>query len=147
MIRYRNKIQISETRNGEYIIESDRGSRYLTNQIVNTRTPVTDWFEKQHPSDLRQWQKDAIIKSFYDALDGLDLFVIYKQGAGYSQPHDMILARKGNLWIFATEQDTWFVRGETNGVIFNREDSMGSILDRSVREEIYLVCDGIKAIV
>ena len=144
MIRYKNKISLIRTRAEEWVIESDRGSKYLTSQITNTTTPITDWWDKQHPSELRLWQKDALIKSLCDAFGEMDLFTVYKSGAGYSQPHDIVMARHTDIWIFATELDTWIVKDSSSQVWLNKEDSLGSILDRTTREEIYKIADAIK---
>ena len=144
MIRYKNKISIIKTRAEDWIIESDKGSKYLTNLIINTTTPITDWWEKQHQSELRTWQKDALVKNLFDAFGELELFTVYKAGAGYSQPHDMVLARHRDIWIFATEKDTWIVKNSDSQVWLNVSDSLGSILERTTREEIYKIADGIK---
>lgn len=144
MIRYKNKISLIKNRADEWVIESDKGSKYLTNQITNTNTPITDWWEKQHPSELRHWQKDSIIKNLFDAFGQLNLFTVYKAGAGYSQPHDVVMARHNDIWIFATEQDTWIVRDSSSQVWLNKEDSLGSVLDRTTREELNKIADSIK---
>jgi len=144
MIRYKNKISIIKTRAEEWVIESDKGSKYLTHLITNTSTPITDWWEKQHQSELRTWQKDALIKNLFDAFGELDLFTVYKSGAGFSQPHDMVLARYKDIWIFSTEQDTWIVKDNNSQVWLKVEDSLGSISDRNTREEIYKIADGVK---
>ena len=116
----------------------------MTSQITNTITPITDWWSKQHQSNLRRWQLEAVIQNLFDAFGELDLFTVYKSGGGYSQPHDVVLACHKDIWICSTDHDTWIVKNSDSQVWLNKEDSLGSILDITTRQELNKIADGIK---
>lgn len=143
MISYNKKIGIKQLRSGVWVIESDRGQRYETMMLENSSTPITKWWDMNHHSDLREWQKDILVKGFWDALGTLDLFVIFKKGAGYNQPHDMCLARFKDIWIFSTTDDTWIVKNPDSEFWLEKSTSLGSILDPEVRGTIYAITDEI----
>lgn len=148
MIAYSKKIVLRENRTGDWYLESDKGAKYLTTAIINTRTPITDWWEKNDHSDLRQWQMDAIIKTLGDSFtaNGISIvpYLVYRKGHGYSQPHDITLVRFGKTWILSTERDLWIDDSGYGEIIFNVDESLGSILNRNVREVVYKVADAIK---
>lgn len=145
MIRYNKKISVKETKFGKRL-ETDRGDVYelmMINHETN-ESPVTTWWEKQHQSELRQWQKDVFIGEYWRQHRALNLYLVYKRGEGYSQPHDILLAHDPeiNLWIMSTQEHTWFEAGDVE-VIFNNEQALGSVMDVESRKEIYKVIDGL----
>ena len=146
MIRYNKKIGIKQTRQGEWIIESDRGQRFDTLPIIDNSTPITRWWESQHQSELRQWQKDMLVKSFSDALGSLDLFIVFQKGHGYNQPHDLVVAKKDDIWIVSTQEDTWITRNGQSEFWLTRDESLGSVLEKTTRDELWNIIDGLKVL-
>lgn len=144
MINYRKKITLQKNGDAWYI-NTDKGDRYETFPVTNTSTPWTKWWEMQNQSDLRLWQKD-IIRDFGSKITDLTPFVVYKRNTGYSQPHDITLARSESLkiWILATEQDFWFAVSDYGQVDFVIDESMGSVLDKNSRLEMGLLRDALE---
>jgi hypothetical protein len=145
MIAYGKKIILRENRTGDWMLESDKGFKYLTSPIVNTRTPITDWWEKNVHNDLREWQKDAIVKTLGDSFDATIIpYLVYRKGHGYSQSHDITLVRFDTTWVLSTQKDLWITNSNYGEIIFDIEDSLGSVLDRNVRDVVYKIADAIK---
>lgn len=135
MFSYRNRIQLETHMNSEISLSTDRGDRVQAFQIVNSTTPVTRWWEYQHASDLRRWQKDVLIGEIGRQSGLPDLFVLYRKGHGERQCHDLMLIYQPvwQLWILSTGSDTW-IQSESDFLVKN---SMGSILDPAVRQQLY----------
>jgi hypothetical protein len=144
MIKYKKKITLQQSKDAWYIL-SDKGDRYETFVIDNTKTPWSKWWEMQNQSNLRLWQKD-ILRDFGSKWSDLTPHMVYKRNAGYSQPHDLALARSeiNKVWILITERDFWFVASNYGQVEFDIEDSMGSVLNPPHRLEIGLLRDHLK---
>jgi hypothetical protein len=147
MIKYNKQIILDRKRNGDIVIDTDRGDLYQTFQYNKTKNPISDWWSDQDPSEIRHWQKDIVVAYAVDALGPLTLFVINKRGQGYSQSHDMCLvhSEKYKIWVLSTQEDYWIVKGDQGQVIFNRSNSLGSVLDKQARFEIGQAWDMIKA--
>lgn len=145
MINYKKKITLQKRSDGTCYLESDRGDRYETFAIDNTKTPWTKWWELQNQSDLRLWQKD-IARDFGSKWPDLCPFVVYKRNAGHSQPHDICLAhsQKNKIWILMTERDFWFVNSDYGQIDFLVSDSMGSVLDSDNRLQMGLLRDALE---
>lgn len=137
MINYKKQITIQRNSDGTWYIQTDKGDRYETFVIDNTNTPWSKWWEMQHQSDLRLWQKD-ILRDFGSKWPDLTPFMIYKRNAGHSQPHDICLARseRNKIWILITERDFWFVNSDYGQVDFRIDESMGSVLEQQNRFEM-----------
>lgn len=137
MIKYKKKITLQNVRDNAWFLDTDRGDRYETFAIDNTKTPWTQWWSMQDQSDLRLWQKD-ILRDFGTKWRDLTPYVVYKKNSGYNQPHDISLARseKNLVWILITRDDFWFVSSNYGQVDFDSDDSMGSLLDKQSRAEI-----------
>ena len=144
MIRFKKQITIKENLAGDWQLKTDFGQTWELNPIEDIMTPITKWWEKQHHSELRQWQKDALLKLFADALGAPIPFVIYQRGKGYSQPHDLFVARFNNLWIVSTQEDLWIKESKHSNFTLDKEDTLGSILNKSVRDDLYQAVDKIK---
>lgn len=148
MIRYNKRITIKQTKFG-LKLESDRGESYEITPASSSHnsTPVTTWWEKQAPTQLRRDQLDCIIKEYWRQHTPLDLFLVYKKGQGYSQSHDIMLAKDPikNLWILSTEKHTWFQPG-TADIVFDLTEALGPITESESRKEIYQVIDGISEV-
>jgi hypothetical protein len=146
MIRYKRKITIRETNYG-LKLESDRGSVYELSAIKpgTVDAPITSWWDKQAQTDLRRDQLDCIIKEYWRQYNPLELFLVYKKGEGYSQPHDIMLVRDPvkNVWILSTQNHTWFeiASGE---ITFDVDDALGPISNLDSRLDIYEVIDGLQ---
>jgi hypothetical protein len=136
MINYKRKIELQK-QNDAWYIQSDKGDRYECFAIDNTRTPWTKWWEMQHQSDLRLWQKE-IIRDFGSKWADIVPYIVYKRNAGYSQPHDICLAHSeiNKVWILSTERDFWFVQSNYGQIEFHIDNSMGSILEQPSRLEM-----------
>jgi hypothetical protein len=143
MINYRKKITLQRSKDLWYI-ETDRADRYETFAIDNTATPWSKWWEMQHQSDLRLWQKD-ILRNFGTKWPDLTPYMVYKRNAGHSQPHDVVLAHseQNKVWILITERDFWFVPSDYGQVEFPVEDSMGSVLEKERRMEMFYLRDAL----
>lgn len=146
MIRYNKRIELKQHRNGEWKILTDRGDEYQTQLIVNNPGPLTYWWQQQHHSPLREWQKDAVIKDSWWILGPLELYLVYKKGQGYSQPHDIALARysRNDIWILSTEENTWILPATRGDQMFVRELALGSINQADVRQKFYELLREIK---
>lgn len=144
MIKYRKTITLNQRPSGEFQLKSDQGSQYEAFAIANTLTPWSAWWDMQNQSDLRLWQKD-ILRDFGTHWPDLTPFIVYKRNAGHSQPHDIALAQSKDFktWILSTERDFWIVPTTYDNFDFSVEDSIGSILDRTTRNEIYKIVDGL----
>lgn len=145
MIRYNKKITIKESKFGKRI-ETDRGDLYemMPVSFSNNEAPVTTWWDKQAQTDLRRDQLDCLIKEYWRQHNPLDLYLVYKKGDGYSQPHDIMLAHdpQQELWILSTREHTWFEKQVTD-TIFHTDNALGSIGDIESRKIIYEVIDGL----
>lgn len=104
-------------------------------------TPWGVWWEQQHQSELRRWQKD-VAKEFRHWRD-LTPYLIYKPKHGYCQPHDLFLAHSAQhrAWIFSTQEDFWIQHSSEATVKFFLTDSLGSVLDTEDRMQIYRSAD------
>ena len=144
MIKYRKKISMSINNNGECRLRSDQGSEYQAFAISNSKTPFSDWWTMQHQSDLRLWQKD-VIRDFATRWLDLKPYVIYRRQAGHNQPHDMAMAhsQENCIWVFSTERDFWITPCAYGEFDFDIQDSMGSILLKDTRLEIYKLIDSL----
>jgi hypothetical protein len=136
MINYKRKIELQK-QNDAWYIQSDKGDRYECFAIDNTKTPWTKWWEMQHQSDLRLWQKE-IVRDFGSKWPDIVPYMVYKRNAGYSQPHDICLARSESMqvWILSTERDFWFVQSNYGQIDFHIDNSLGSILEQQPRLEM-----------
>jgi hypothetical protein len=105
------------------------------------------WVSQQSESELRQWQKDIVLAMMIDTFGPIDKFLIYQRGHGYNQDHDLCLSRSQNhnFWCLSTEHDFWITRQDGREIIFDRRDSMGSILNRHDRHRIYDLFDQAKS--
>lgn len=137
-IRYRRVITLVQNRAGQLIIRSDSGEEWNTTKMAPSHSKVTDWWKMQHQGDLRQWQKDICVGYNWDVFGEVDLYVIHKKGQGFSQQHDMCLVQVPQIgaWMLATSQDLWFQKAEAMPVVFDKKDSLGSILDYDTRMAI-----------
>jgi hypothetical protein len=144
MIRFKNQITIKQYSSGDFQLKTDFGQIWELNPITHGNTPITVWWEKQHQSELRTWQKDALLKLFGDALGSATPFVVYQKGKGYSQPHDLFVAKFFDLWIVSTQDDLWITETKYGEFILNKDDSIGSILDPYIRKDLYQAVDKIK---
>jgi hypothetical protein len=90
--------------------------------------------------------KDCVIGYATDAFGPGMLFNINRKGHGLSQPHDMCLYHneEHGLWVFATQDDYWIQFSDGGEVIFNKKDSLGSLLVKEDRFAIGDIWDNIK---
>ena len=146
MIHYKERIKVFQKNTGEWTITTDYQDQWLMSTITDGRTMITDWWTNQHQSDLRDWQKDMVI-SYAGLSFKIQLFNIYKKGGGFKQQHDMCIAhnQQHNIWIFSTQKDYWIVKTDKqNEVIFERKNSLGSVLDQDTRFQLGEIWDKMK---
>jgi hypothetical protein len=146
MIKYKKTITLQRKRNGTLQIVSDKGDIYETTETTEGRTMVTDWWANQHQNELREWQKDLVVKYAGDAFGKGSLYSIYKKGKGYKQPHDMCLfySEEFNCWVFATQDDYWIQFSDSGEIIFDKSDSIGNVLNKEDRLLIGNIWDQLK---
>jgi hypothetical protein len=145
MIKYNKRISLDQKRDGFFRLESDRGDVFETATSPGGKNSVTNWWNNQFKNELREWQKDICIGYFWDIFGPLNLFYIYKKGQGYTQSHDMCLVQiPGKFWIFATQEDCWIKEPDGAHMIFDRSESLGSLLDPNVRLKIGQFVDQLK---
>lgn len=144
MINYKKQISLQK-QNDNWYIDTDRGDRYECFSIDNTKTPWTKWWEMQHQSELRLWQKD-IIRDIGTKWPDLVPYMVYKRNAGHSQPHDIVLAHSdaNKVWVLSTERDFWFVASDYGQIDFHIDRSMGSVLEKNSRLEMGLLRDALE---
>jgi hypothetical protein len=114
MIRFKNRIDIKTNRNGDHSILTDMGSYYKTTLIEHGNTR-TEWWERQHHSELRGWQSDLFLGEFdrlYRRLNfayQMQYYLVHQEGKGRSQPHDIVFAKieSANLWLLGTSKMSW----------------------------------------
>lgn len=145
MIRYNKTIEL-QTKNNTQTLVTDRYERWELSEVKGTSTPWTTWWEKQHPSELRIWQKDSFLKLFADAYSKLNwhnsiqLYTVYQRGKGYNQQHDVVFATIPNAHIalLATNNHMWIHPCKFNNQVFDISNSIeGSILDAATRNTLY----------
>jgi hypothetical protein len=148
MIRFKNKITVSQQRSGEWFIDTDRGDQYLMHQLNhrNNNTLLDDWWAMQHQSELRGWQMDLFLKELVRKGQGDDfvIWTVYKKGQGHNQAHDiMIFYHLGmKIWILSTQEYHWLMPGSLMATTFERDDSIhADICQLKDRLEIYPLLD------
>lgn len=163
MIRYQKKIHIQRTATGAYTITGDRMAvKYKTTPIValNDKEPIRAWWERQHHSDLREWQKDMLIRHIPTAFKHIDWqwqltpYIVYLDGNGYNQPHDIVFARlehpeeTNTVYLLGTGEHTW-IHHESKSIdsfMLHTEDAMRSVGTAQGRQSVWQVYDELKKI-
>lgn len=112
MIRFKERIDIKTDLKGNHTIVTDMGQQYNTTLMGTART---EWWNRQHPSELRRWQFDLFLSEFdrlYRRINWtyeMEYYLVYEPKKGISQPHDVVFARipQANLWLIGTAQMSW----------------------------------------
>jgi len=142
-IAYEHSITLKQNRmnHNNWDIRTDVQDQWCVISTGGKNTPWGTWWEQQHQSELRRWQKD-VAKEFKHIRD-LTPYLIYKPKHGYNQPHDLFLAHSDqqNVWIFSTQEDFWIQHSTQSPVKFFLTDSLGSVLDAEDRMQIYKFSD------
>lgn len=151
MIRYSKTITLEQYRD-DWRLRTDRGQEYLITQIniTNQRNPVTDWWNLQNQSTLRYWQKDAVFleltRNGYS--EDFTLWLVYRQGQGYNQPHDIMIFYHHRLkcWILSTAEHLWIQPAAMIGCVFDKEDALEIDItdDEQRRTTLYPLLDGMR---
>lgn len=144
MLVYHKRVFITHN-NNDIGIDTDSHDKYYSLTVDN----INRWWDMNAQTELRDWQKDIVIKMGVDAMGDWRSYILYKKGEGYNQPHDMCLIyfSHSNLFVFSTRRDFWiWERQKGKMTMLNVDDSLGSILDPTVRTElIYPIFDELKA--
>lgn len=146
MIRYNKRITVSQQRTGQWRIDTDRGDQYYMTEVTANDTPLTDWWSKQHPSELRGWQMDIFVKELTRQGYGNDhvLWLVHKAGGGYNQEHDIVVMyHKGmNMWVLSTQEHHWLQPGSFGDQQFHIDDALACDITRPEhRKDLYPILD------
>jgi hypothetical protein len=153
MIRYNKRIEFNINPNDNQLtLKTDRGQIWLTSAVKNSTTPWTTWWERQNENEWRRDQTDYFLKTFANTylrlsyLNEPTLYVIYQKGGGYNQQHDMALMhiKNANVWFFSTHDHTWIYPSSYDSFVLDADKALGSIKERSVRQQIYDIDDVIR---
>lgn len=160
MIRYKKTVTFRRTVSGQLTITGDKMAVSYKTRAINGYEYVRQWWEMQHQSTLRTYQKDLLVKLLPSAFKDLDWryahtpYVIYADGAGYNQPHDMTLVTLRHpesdktIYIFGTEEHTW-IHQESNSkgkFTIHADDAIGAGAGTlSGQDSIWDMYDGIRA--
>jgi hypothetical protein len=142
MIRYNRKITLDQKRNEQWQLNSDRGSTYDTLLYSN----ITLWWNSQAQTELRGWQKDICVVETANVFGRLELYAAYQKGHGWAQNHDICLVRNTeyNIWVLSTLDDYWICESDAGNIVFDRENSLGSIMNEQDRRVIYQIYDNLR---
>lgn len=153
MIRFNKKISLQQTRMGEWRLISDRNDQFDLLQITHTseHNSITRWWDMQHQSELRRWQKDIFIQELSRLGHGDDfvLWVPYRRGQGHSQPHDICLVYhlKHKIWILSLQEYHWLIPSNMYDCEFHIDQALcADILTRQGRDQIYMIIDELNTI-
>lgn len=160
MIRYKNSITFRRNASGMLTITGDKMAVSYKTRAINGYEYVRQWWEMQHQSSLRSYQKDLLVKLLPSAFKDLDWryehapYVIYADGAGYNQPHDMTLVtlkhpeNPQTIYVFGTAEHTWVHSQPTTSDKFtiHVEDALGGSVDtKNGQDCIWDLYDGVRA--
>ncbi len=146
MIRFNKTITIAQQRSGQWRIDTDRGDQYMMTQVSTNYTPLSDWWGKQHQSELRGWQMDLFVKELTRQGYGndYDLWLVHKAGGGYNQAHDIVVMyhRGMKMWVLSTSEYHWLQPGALQDQAFKVDSAIhADILDPLARKELYPILD------
>lgn len=145
MIRYRKKLQIKTSRNGDLFIETDLGQTWRTIQLSG-KAALTEWIHTSAQTNLQHWQKDmakVVLDAFVQEIQDEHVYTIYRvyqKGQGYtSTASDVFIMRIKHLavWYISTSDNTWIFEEKLENFPLATEDATGSILDLQVRQNLY----------
>lgn len=158
MIRYDKQIRIKHTASGSYTITGDRMAVSYKTSAIQGYEYIRVWWERQHHSTLREYQKDMLIRHIPSAFQDLDWqwqltpYVVYADGSGYNQPHDICFAtlehpeEPNKIYILGTGEHTWihYEKRTTDHFQVHVEDAYASVGTAQGRNEIWAVYDGLR---
>jgi len=154
MIRYRKTIQLKTNRNGDLSLETDLGQTWRTLQLRG-KTAITDWIFNSAQGNLQHWQKDMskiVLDSFVHEIQDehpYTIYQVYQKGQGYqSKVSDVFLMRiqSHNVWFVSTSEHTWIVEESLENFPLNTDLATGSILNETVRKQLYDWSDSLRGI-
>lgn len=160
MIRYNKTIHIKTTPNGAYTITGDRMAVSYKTSAINGYEYIRTWWERQHHSTLREYQKDLLIRHIPQAFQAIDWqwrltpYVVYADGAGYNQPHDIAFATLDNpdfekrIYLLGTGEHTWihYESKHTEKFALHSADAYASVGVEQGRQEIWEMYDNLRKI-
>lgn len=153
MLRYNQEIRLQPSQAGQWSMTTDRGQRWFLQAVQGTDSPLTEWWTRQNQSELRSWQKDAILKELTrnSPAEDTELYVVYAQGQGWNQPHDILIFyfRPLEIWLLSHSEGLW-IQPSPQGysLIFPRSQSVAvdvTSLDQR-RGILYPLIDGLRKI-
>lgn len=160
MIRYQKKITIQRTTSGAMTIAGDRMAAKYKTTPINGKDVVSVWWERQNRSDLREWQKDMLIRHIPDAFHCIDWqweltpYLVYLDGQGYNQPHDVAFAKlehpeeKNNIYLLGTGEHSWihYESKRTEQFHLHTEDALRSVGTLQGRQSVWQVYDELRTL-
>lgn len=143
MIRFNQSITVERNRNEQWQITTDRGDRYLMHEMAQTseKSIISDYVKLNHTTEFRLWQIDLFVKETTRRGRGDDfiLWLVYKQGQGHNQAHDIVIMyhKLLEMWILSTSECHWFEFAKLNDIIFMRKDAVqADVLKQEDRQQI-----------
>lgn len=156
MIRYKDTITITRTHTGAWTIKGT--SQIYKTSAVQGHEPITRWWDNQHKSTLREYQKDLLIKLIPSAFKSLDYqyrlqpYTVYAEGGGYSQPHDVAFATLENhdtrITLLGTAQHTWIDAGALRNrdkITLHTEDAFDAVDTPQGQDQVWQLYDQIRS--
>ena len=131
MIRYNKSIIIRRLPSGTYTITGDRSAVGYKTSAIHGYEQVRIWWERQHQSDLREYQKNFLVQMIPGCFRDTDYewsatpYVVYAEGEGYNQPHDICFVtlqhstRSKTVYLLGTQDHTWIHTENTSVEKFN----------------------------
>ena len=158
MIRYRYQIQIRRTMSGAYTITGDKMAVSYKTSAINGYEQIGVWWQRQHHSTLREYQKDLLVRHIPSAFKDIDWrwdltpYVVYADGAGYNQPHDIAFAtlehpeENKRIYILGTAEHTWIQHESKNKDSFHLHtvDAFDSVATKQGRESVWQLYDQLR---
>lgn len=159
MIRYNKHIRIARNPTGAYTITGDRSSVGYRTSAINGYEQIGVWWERQHHSTLREYQKDLLVKLLPSAFKSLDYswcltpYVVYAEGAGYNQPHDIVFAtlthpQHNTIYLLGTQEHTWVQHEKATTDRFNcyTQDAYASVDTPQGQDTVWQLYDDVRKI-
>lgn len=164
MIRYNKFITLNRTANGQTTITGDRQVvAYKTREFLRLNPDfelIREWWDRQYQSDLRHWQKDLCVQLLPSAFLSIDLnwnyvlHLVYAEGEGYTQPHDLCYVKLQNpevdydIHIVSTQEHTWIDYQPKNTAKFSLrvEDALPSVESRKGQDAVWQLYDDVRKV-
>ena len=148
-MKYNKKITLSRKKADVWQLDSDKGSHFdMFAVTAKDHALWTPWWNMQHRSSLREWQKEILRLIANSVLPDLVPYIVFRPGNGQSQPHTVAIAHsnESNIWVLITDEDFWITQSNYGHIEFVRGvNSLGCVVNENNRQQkIYPMLDIIK---